>query len=197
MIIQISRMEKWKGHEVHLQALSQLSSMPQWTCWFVGGAQRPREVRYVEALKDQVVRLGLQDRVVFLGQRSDIARLLRAADICCQPNLEPEPFGLSLVEALHARRPVIATAVGGPMEIVDASCGLLVSPGDAKAVAAALRLLIENDDLRQRLGGAGPARATALCDISSQMRLLEDRLTRLVSHCSQAPSAMYAHLQSA
>jgi glycosyltransferase involved in cell wall biosynthesis len=197
VIIQISRMEKWKGHEVHLQALSLLRSMPQWTCWFVGGAQRPSEVRYVEALKDQVVKLGLQDRVVFCGHRSDIARLLNAADIYCQPNLDPEPFGLSLVEALHARRPVIATNVGGPKEIIDESCGFLVPPGDADAVAAALRLLIENGHLRRRVGAAGPARASGLCDLSSQMHLLEDRFIKLLNNRISAPSSMLYHTQRA
>ena len=95
VIIQVSRMEKWKGHGVHLNALALLRDMPEWVCWFVGGAQRPHELEYAETLKNQAADLGLLDRVRFLGQRSDVSELLTVADIYCQPNLEPEPFGLT------------------------------------------------------------------------------------------------------
>ena len=179
VIIQVSRMEKWKGHQVHLSALASLRNMSQWICWCVRGAQRPHELEFAEKLRNQAADLGLLDRVRFLGERSDVARLLAAADIYCQPNLEPEPFGLTLVEALHAQLPVIATSVGGPKEIVDESCGFLVPPNDAEAVAEALRRLIQDSALRQSLGGAGPTRAVALCDVSAQMHLLDESFIRL------------------
>ena len=57
-------------------------------------------------------------------QRDDVPRLLAAADIFCQPNLGPEPFGIGFVEALSAGLPVITTATGGALEIVDGDCGI-------------------------------------------------------------------------
>jgi glycosyltransferase involved in cell wall biosynthesis len=171
VIIQISRMEKWKGHQLHLEALSRLKHLPDWICWQVGGAQRPGEARYHDQLRTLAVRLGIADRVLFLGQRTDVARLLAAADIHCQPNTSPEPFGLTFVEALASRLPVVTTRIGGAVEIVDESCGLLVSP-DATALADALEQLIKDRALRKRLGDAGPARVRVLCDTESQMRHL-------------------------
>ena len=179
VLIQVSRMEQWKGHRLHLDALARLAGLPRWTCWMVGGAQRPHEARYLEALRAQAAALGIGPRVSFLGQRDDVARLLDAADIHCQPNTGPEPFGITFVEALYARLPVITTSIGGALEIVDSSCGMLVAPDDPEALAGALGRLIEDRELRARLGAAGPARATALCDPRTQMASLVRALTKL------------------
>ena len=78
------------------------------------------------------------------------------------------------VEALWAGRPVISSAIGGVLEIVDDSCGLLVAPGDTDALAGSLRLLIESPEVRQRLGEAGVARARWLCDPTTQMEKLRE-----------------------
>lgn len=179
VVIQVSRMEQWKGHRLHLKALARLASVPQWTCWMVGGAQRPHEARYLESLRAEAAALGIGTRVNFLGQRSDVARLLAAADIHCQPNTGPEPFGITFIEALYAGLPVVTTSMGGALEIVDGSCGILVAPDDPAALAGALGRLIEDRELRARLGAAGPARATALCEPRAQMRVLARALTRL------------------
>ena len=176
VIIQASRMEGWKGQAVHLEALGQLRDLPGWVCWQVGGAQRPAEERYFDALKKAAIRWGIAERVRFVGQRADVAGLMAAADIYCQPNTGAEPFGLAFIEALHARLPVVTTALGGACEIVNDSCGVLVAPGDARALAEALRRLIEDQDLRARLGAAGPRRAHELCDPATQIGRLNDAL---------------------
>jgi glycosyltransferase involved in cell wall biosynthesis len=90
--------------------------------------------------------------------------LLAAADIFSQPNLGAEPFGIVFIEGLAAGLPVVTTAMGGPKEIIDESCGIVAPPGDAEAVAAGLRRLIDSADLRSRLGRNGPQRARDLCD---------------------------------
>ena len=95
VIIQVSRMEAWKGHALAIEALAQIRALP-WIMWIVGGAQRPAEVTYVESLRGEVARLGVADRFRFLGERTDVRRLLAAADIHCQANLRPEPFGIAL-----------------------------------------------------------------------------------------------------
>lgn len=179
VVIQVSRMEQWKGHRLHLAALARLSGVPGWTCWMVGGAQRPHEARYLEGLRAEAAALGIGSRVNFLGQRGDVARLLAAADIHCQPNTGPEPFGITFVEALYAGLPVVTTSIGGALEIVDGSCGILTEPDDPADLAAALRRLMEDRELRTRLGAAGPARATALCDPCTQIAALTRALSKL------------------
>ena len=182
VIIQVSRLETGKGHMVHLEALAQMKSMGGWVCWMVGGPQRPEEEEYLRDLQQKAERLGIADRVRFLGQRSDVPKLLAAADIFCQPNPAPESFGITFVEALWTGLPVITTAIGGGAEIIDESCGLLVDPGNAAQLAESLRCLIESPQLRARLGSAGPQRARQLCDPAAQMKQMSELLQRAAAH---------------
>jgi glycosyltransferase involved in cell wall biosynthesis len=178
VIIQVSRMESWKGQLLHLEALSKLKSIPNWIAWFVGGAQRKEEEEFFSEIQREARRLGFADRVRLPGERSDVPLLLKAADIYCQPNLQPEPFGITLIEALNSGLPVVATKMGGAIEIVDSTCGMLVRPGSAEEVAERLGQLIEDPDLRRRFGRAGPARAMRLCDpvarIDDLFRMLDE-----------------------
>jgi len=175
VIIQVSRMERWKGHTLLMDALAGLRDLP-WVWWIVGGAQRPEELAYVGALRAAADRLGVGDRVRFLGERRDVRQLLAAADIHCQANLGPEPFGITFIEALAAGLPVVTTAMGGALEIVDDSCGILVPPDDVVALAASLRRLVADPVLRARLSSAGPARARQVSDPAAQLRRLSDAL---------------------
>jgi glycosyltransferase involved in cell wall biosynthesis len=182
VIIQVGRVEACKGHLLHLEALARLRDLPGWVSWQVGGVQRRRERPYFEQVQAAAARLGIADRVEFFGWRSesDLSRLLAAADIYCQPNVDPDSFGISFVEALYAGLPAVATDLGGPREIIDESCGMLV-PRDPDALAGALRSLILEPERRQRLARAAPTRARALCDPITQIRKLDDILTRLTS----------------
>lgn len=169
VIAQASRLEPWKGHRLHLEALHRLRDLPDWECWQIGGPQRRKEAEYAAELRTLAQQLGIDDRVRWLGERSDVPRLLAAADLHCQPNTGPEPFGIAFVEALRAKLPVVTTAIGAAVEIVDSSCGMLTPPGNPDALAAALRRLIGNPELRLRLGEAGPDRARALTDPETQL----------------------------
>ena len=169
VIIQVSRMEAWKGQLDCIEALGILRDVPGWVCWQVGGAQRPMEARYLASVRHAAERLGIAHRIRFLGQRSDVAQLLAAADLFCQPNRDPEPFGISLVEALWRRLPVVSSSIGGAAEIVDTTCGVLVEPKNPTALAAALSALIVDGPKRSQLGSQGPARARTLCDPGAQL----------------------------
>jgi glycosyltransferase involved in cell wall biosynthesis len=186
VIIQVSRMEAWKGQKAHLDALKALEGVGGLVCWFVGGAQRASEVRYMRALKNRAERLGITGRVRFLGQRADVPRLLAAADIFCQPNTEPEPFGLVFIEALRSRLPVVATDTGAAREIVEENCGMLLPRGDIVELSRALRTLIENRALRARLGRQGPGRARTLCDPTAQLARLHEVLEGCVRKVREA-----------
>lgn len=179
VVVQASRMESWKGQTLHLEALGLLRDVPGWVCWMVGGGQRPREVEYLNGLKRLAAGVGIGDRVRFTGQRADVPRLLAAADIFCQPNTGPEPFGLALVEALAAGLPVVTTDSGGAREVVEESCGRRVAAGDARALARSLGELIGDAELRASLGGRGPSRARELCEPARQTAALAEAFGRL------------------
>jgi glycosyltransferase involved in cell wall biosynthesis len=130
-----SRLAAWKGQHVVLQALAQT---PGVGCIIAGSALFGEEP-YADRLNRMVVDLGLGGRVHFLGQRSDVPRLMRAVDAVIHPSIDPEPFGRTLVEAMLADVPVIATDTGAASDILEAGkAGTLVPPGDADALAAAI-----------------------------------------------------------
>ena len=176
VIVQTSRCEPWKGHTLVLDALARLRGLPGWVWWQAGGAQRPKEMAFLASLRARAEREGLAGRIRWLGQRRDVPTLLAAADIHCQVNLRPEPFGVAFVEALAAGLPVVSADHGGVAEIVDETCGVLVPPGDQETLAEVLHSLIADANRRRRLGQGGPARAKALCDPRTQAQRLADAL---------------------
>jgi glycosyltransferase involved in cell wall biosynthesis len=182
-IVQVSRIERGKGHLLHLEALAALKSLPDWVCWFAGGPQRSEETAYFEEIRNAALRWGISGRVRFMNERRDVPMLLAAADIYCQPNIKTESFGVTLVEALNAALPVVTTDIGAANEIVDDACGILVAPGDAAQIAGTLRRLIEDASLRRRLGQAGPARARLLCDSTTRIKEFSAILAGAISSC--------------
>src|SRR5262249_9635031 len=134
---------------------------------------------YQDGIRQTATRLGIADRVQFLGWQPDVRAVLAAADIYCQPNTGPEPFGIAIIEALFAGLPAVATNLGGPGEILDSSCGILVPSGDVPGLARALERLIREPAQRRQLGAAGPARARVLCDPATQLARLAGVLARV------------------
>jgi glycosyltransferase involved in cell wall biosynthesis len=189
VIVQAGRFDPYKGHKLHLEALAMLRDVPGWISWQVGGAQRPSEVRYLGELRNLADVAGIGGRVKFVGQRSDVQQILAAADIHCQPNMEPEPFGIAFVEAGLAGLPVVTTAMGGALEAVDDTTGILSPPGNPDALAKALRRLIEDRELRAKLGAAGSLKASALCDPRQQMRKLFETLAEVAGRTTQSRAA--------
>lgn len=127
----------------------------------VAGMDCPLRILFVgdgptePALQDEACQLGIQDRVHFLGSRTDVAEILAYAHIFALPS-NWEGFPLSILEAMRAGLPVIASDVGGVAEAVnDGSTGFLVRPDDLDTFRARLLSLVEGPALRQRMGQAG------------------------------------------
>jgi glycosyltransferase involved in cell wall biosynthesis len=180
VIIQASRLERWKGQSMLLSALGKIGDVPDWKCWIAGGVQRPHEGEYLAELKQQAETLGISDNVLFLGQRNDVPKLLAAADIHCQPNTGAEPFGIAFIEGLYAGLPVVTTAIGGAVEIIDDSCGHLVAANDITALSQVLRQLISDSDQRVSLASAGKIKAEKLCHPEKQINQLYSLLSSLI-----------------
>jgi glycosyltransferase involved in cell wall biosynthesis len=179
VVLSASRFEPWKGHLHLVRALGSLVHLDRWTLWIAGRAERPHERRHEAALRDEVARLGLEARVRFLGERRDVPMLLSGADLLCQSNEGPEPFGVVFAEALLSGVPVVSMDLGGAPEIVGESCGKLVPAGNQEALAGALRELLTDRALRQRLGANGPTHAAARCGPEVVLPQLARALERL------------------
>ena len=126
---------------------------------------------YGAVLREEAARLGIAPHVVFAGSRSDMAAVYAASDAVVLASVRPESFGRVLIEAMASRRPVIATDLGGPREIIACpELGVLVPPGDSGALAGALVTLGRDPALRQRLGAAGLAQVTVRFGIERHVK---------------------------
>jgi glycosyltransferase involved in cell wall biosynthesis len=150
VIIQTSRFEPWKGHALLLKALLHIPQLP-WQLWLAGAQSRPVERKVRAELESLACKGSAEARVKFLGERRDIADLLGAADVFCQPNIGREPYGLGPVEALGAGLPIVVTEPGATALQVSTDWGRLV-PVSTTALAKALEELLQSPDLRARMG---------------------------------------------
>jgi glycosyltransferase involved in cell wall biosynthesis len=146
-------LEERKGHRYLLQAALSLKKQGFRLKYRIAGDGSLR--RDLHAL---TARLGLQEDVEFLGFVTDISRFLSTIDIFVLPSLS-EGLGLSVLEAMAAGKPIVASRVGGVVDaVIDSTTGFLVAPGDVDGIAGAIRKLVEDQTLTQAMGKRGAER---------------------------------------
>jgi glycosyltransferase involved in cell wall biosynthesis len=166
----IATFARWKGQDLFLQAaaqvlqaLAQQNSAQKLQFWIIGGAvyETPGS-QFTEAeLRDLAVQLGIEKQVSFKGFQSDVPALLHQLDIVVHASTQPEPFGMTIIEAMACAKPVIVAAAGGACELIaDAEDALGFKIGDAAALATAMITLIHQPQLRAAL--ASRARQTVV-----------------------------------
>jgi glycosyltransferase involved in cell wall biosynthesis len=157
----IGRLAPQKGQREFLEAFAAaFRGAPSTRARVVGGALFGED-DYAASLLVLAAELGIADQVDFVGFVPDVAAEFARLDVLVAPSLVPEGFGLTVVEGMAAGLPVVASAAGGPVEILtDGVDGVLVPPADVAALAHALRRLAEDAPARGRLGAAARRRAT-------------------------------------
>jgi hypothetical protein len=152
LVLTPARLDAQKGHRVLFEAIRQV---PEAT--FVLAGEGPER----EPLEALTAQLGIAGRVRFLGRREDVPELLAACDVFALPSLY-EGSSLAVLEAMAAGAPIVSSAIGGTDELIeDGRSGLLVAPGDAEALAAALRRLLGDSELRESLAAQARERVSA------------------------------------
>jgi len=137
---------------------------------FVSGATRYDNRAYARLLGRLTESLGLGEEVSFLGERADIPEILGAVDVLLVPSWE-EPFGLAIVEAMAMQVPVVATNVGGPVEIIrSGEDGLVLPPRTPEIWAAAIEGLAQNPGLREEMGLKARQQAAARFGVGQHVK---------------------------
>ena len=159
-----------KGHDILLEAASQI---PDLHLFFAG---RANDEDYKSALDSRIESLGMQNRVHFIGYVSDMPSFLAHMDMVALPTKKRgEGCPVALLEAMACGIACIATDVPGSRDILqDGVSGLLVPPEDANALAAAIRRLMEDPDLRKRLGAAARKRVAEHYTIEREVAAHEE-----------------------
>jgi glycosyltransferase involved in cell wall biosynthesis len=175
LIVTVGRLAAPKDPVTLLRALATVAPSP-FTALLVGeGPDRP-------AVETEIRALGLTDSVELAGERRDVPALLATGDVFVLSS-RSEGAPISILEAMAAGLPVVASDVGGVGELVlDGETGLLVPPGDPARLAEALQRLLRDPALRRRLGAAGHARARERFDLrplqSAHLELYARELAR-------------------
>ncbi len=150
----VGRVSALKGVDTLIRATALLKDWDAFTAVVVGGPQKNQE-HVLEDLKTLAAELGVSDKVRFTGSQKKIPEIAALADVVCSCNTKkPESFGRTVAEALAMNTPVIAAAHGGVLDIIrDTIDGYLYPPGDADALAAALRRIpaLPTEGLREHI----------------------------------------------
>jgi len=172
----IGRFHSIKGQEDLLRAAVPVSQrLPDALFLFIGdGTNRP-------ALERLSGTLGLDDNVRFLGHRGDVAELLKVTDVVVIAS-HMEAISLALLEAMATGQAVVATRVGGNLEVVQhETSGLLVPPANSGALAEAIVRLLEDAPLRARLGQAATRRIRESFTLEAMVSSVESLYERLIN----------------
>ena len=149
LLLVVGRLTRQKGHDLLLEAVARLDTEMGFLLALAGDGPLGGQLR------KQAEQLGIAERVRFLGVRDDVDSLLLAADLFVQPS-RSEGLSLALLEALWQGTPVLCTQVEGATDVLeDGVNARLVAPGHVEALSGALKELLEDTDLRLRLGRAG------------------------------------------
>ena len=148
-----SRLSPWKGQHIVIEALKQCQENV--TALLVGDALFGEEA-YSQQLHQQVRDLGLEDRVKFLGFRSDVPQLMAACDLVTHTSTAPEPCSRVLIETMLAGKPIVATQDGGTLELVEhGKMGWLIPPGDPSALASTITELQDQPEHMSKIAMQG------------------------------------------
>jgi glycosyltransferase involved in cell wall biosynthesis len=183
----VSRLTRLKGLENLLEAAAMLKPRYPDVRFVVVGETSPMEVAYLDELKQLATRLGVDDRVIFTGRRSDVPTLLSGVDVSVMPSLN-EALSNVLLESMAAGAPTVATRVGGtPEALVDEQTGLLVAPGDSRALADAVGRLLDNRPFATQLGQAARQLIQERFSVDRMVRSTEDLYVELLARKQRNP----------
>jgi glycosyltransferase involved in cell wall biosynthesis len=158
------RLLRGKGVEVLIEAFRRLAARQPLAHLLIVGSGSGQVLSVEEALRRQVAEAGLSERVTFTGRVDNVADFLRASDVYCLPSYF-EAMPLSLIEAAGCALPCVASRVGGIVDVIDdGRSGVLVDPGDAVGLAAALGAVLDLPERRAALGTAARAAVLARFD---------------------------------
>lgn len=183
----VATLAHWKGHEVFLRALARLPQHSAYRGYVIGGAiyQTENSQRTIGDLRKLAAELGIAGRTAFTGYIADTGMAMRALDVVVHASTQPEPFGRVIAEGMACGRAVICSAGGGAAELItEGQDALAHSPGDEVGLSARMAELIQDGELRSRLGRAGR--------ITAERRFDPDRLSRELIPLYQQVSGSFA-----
>jgi glycosyltransferase involved in cell wall biosynthesis len=177
----IARFAPLKGQHIFVEAAREVSKRYPRAEFVLAGAPLFGEERYQDQVRTAA--LSVENKSVqLLGFVDDVPGLLQELDVLVNPSTQPEGFGQVIVEAMMAGKPVIASASGGPVDVVeDGVTGRLIAPDDALALGRAIGEMLDEPEQSAMMGRRGRLRALQRFDIRETTRQVEQVYERVLS----------------
>ena len=178
------RVRHQKGTDLFVDAMIRL--LPERKDWIavIAGRATGKHLAFEAALKKRVAEAGLEGRILFVGEHTNIPDWYRALDLYVAPQ-RWEGFGLTPLEAMASGVPVVATDVGAFSELIDEDTGILVPAGSAEAIGDAAALFMDDDARREQAGASGRVRVETMFSLENEAagidavyRPLKDGITK-------------------
>lgn len=177
IIALVGRISRWKGQLLLLEAFHELQKTHSNIKLVYIGSAPPNQEHFLDSLKKQIITYDLVTQVEIIPFQENINQLWQSIDIAVVPSTEPEPFGMVAIEAMMAKKPVVAANHGGLVEIVVTNeTGFLVEPNHKMALIDALEKLIIHPEMRTSFGQNGFQRAITNFSIENYVQKIEDIL---------------------
>lgn len=181
IIALVGRISRRKGQMILLKAFYELiKNNTNLKLIFIGSAP-PNQDNFLNDLQSEILNHDLEHQIILIPFYDKIFDIWQSIDIAVVSSIEPETFGLVAVEAMLAKKPVVASNLGGLTEIiVNNETGFLVTPNDELALAKAIQKLIENPKLRAKMGNKGYDRAVKHFSVENYVKKIEAVLESLM-----------------
>lgn len=182
------RVTNWKGQKEFLRAAMRvLPRFPELKIYIVGDAS-DGDPRYFDECREIARTSAFADQFEFTGRVTDVAAYYRKCTVVVHASIDPEPFGMVLIEAMAEARPVVASTLGAPSEIIrDGIEGYLVNPNDPDAMAARIITLLSNPKLAAQMGVQGHDKVLAHYDPRAAARRFEHLYTEVARTNAHPP----------
>ena len=178
----VGRINSWKGQQLLLKSFNQLVKKYNNIKLVYLGSAPPNQENFEIELKNQILEFGLVNKVVVIPFQKEIEKFWNSIDIAVVPSTEPEPFGMVVIEAMLAKKPVIASNHGGPTEIIiQNETGLLFEPNNHNSLSNALEKLIQDKQLRMLYGENGFNRVHTTFSLESHVNHFEKIFDELLN----------------
>lgn len=170
----VGNVRVWKGQEVVVRAMIDVARhRPDAVCFFVGAASEG-DKPYLEKLQGLVRDAGIERNVRFTGYQNRVPDFVNMMSVVVHASIEPEPFGMVVLEAMALRKPVVGSAAGGVVEMVlEGETGYTFPPGDPAVLAARLIELIDDPAKARAMGDAGYNRVISDFPLDAYVRSVE------------------------
>ena len=174
------RVIPWKGQKEFLQAaVTLLPRFPDLRLLIVGGVS-DGEPEYMDECRGIAEASGYADRIEFTGMVTDVTSYYRRCSVVVHASIQPEPFGMVLIEGMAEGRPIVASSLGAAPEIIEEGVeGYIVHPEDRETMAARIATLVADPELAARMGRKGHAKVQALYDPRVAARAFEQLYRQL------------------